>query len=175
MQNLDTTMGTSRYLKPKDPLYPCTSVAERDKVYCYLMVTSRINTLDGYNWRKTADWCRRSEKGWVQTCFESYGRDASGSSEYDPPRTISLCLQAGANAADCVYGAARDYANNYAGGVKSTRFCASAPARFRARCYEGIGTILGAMHRYGSERRAACNKATPSRYHADCYRGAAIT
>ena len=175
MQNLDTTMGASRYLKAKDPLYPCTSVAERDKVYCYLMVTSRINTLDGYDWRKTADWCRRSEKGWVETCFESYGRDASGASEYDPAKTIALCLQAGPNAGDCVYGASRDYGNNYAGGPESSRFCAAAPARFRARCYEGIGTILGAMHRYGAERRAACNKATPKRYHADCYRGAAIT
>ena len=175
MQNLDTTMGASRYLKAKDPLYPCTSVAERDKVYCYLMVTSRINTLDGYDWRKTADWCRRSEKGWVETCFESYGRDASGASEYDPAKTIALCLQAGPNAGDCVYGASRDYGNNYAGGPESSRFCAGAPARFRARCYEGIGTILGAMHRYGAERRAACDKATPKRYHADCYRGAAIT
>ena len=63
MQNLDTTMGTSRYLRAKDPIYPCTAVAERDKVYCYLMVTSRILTLDGYNWRKTAAWCRKSEGG----------------------------------------------------------------------------------------------------------------
>ena len=36
--------------------------------------------------------------GWVETCFESYGRDASGSSEYDPAKTIALCLQAGPNA-----------------------------------------------------------------------------
>ena len=98
MQNLDTTMGTSRYLSTKNPIYPCNTVAERDKVYCYLMVTSRINTLDGYNWRKTADWCRRSERGWVETCFESYGRDASGASEYDPAKTIALCLEAGPNA-----------------------------------------------------------------------------
>ena len=175
MQNLDTTMGTSRYLKPKDPIYPCNAVGQRDKVYCYLMVTSRINALDGYNWRKTAAWCRRSERGWVETCFESYGRDASGASEYDPAKTIALCLEAGPNAGDCVYGAARDYGNNYAGGPKASRFCADAPKRFRPRCYEGIGTILGAMHRDGPARRAACNRATPGRYRADCYRGAAIT
>jgi cytochrome c553 len=175
MQNLDTTMGTSRYLKPKDPIYPCNAVGQRDKVYCYLMVTSRINTLDGYNWRKTADWCRRSERGWVETCFESYGRDASGASEYDPAKTIALCLEAGPNAGNCIYGAARDYGNNYAGGPKGSRFCAAAPERFRRRCYEGIGTILGAMHRDGPGRRAACNRATPVRYRADCYRGAAIT
>jgi cytochrome c553 len=175
MQNLDTTMGTSRYLSKTNPIYPCNTVAASDKVYCYLMVTSRINTLDGYNWRKTADWCRRSERGWVETCFESYGRDASGASEYDPAKTVALCLQAGPNASDCIYGAARDYGNNYAGGPESSRFCAAAPGRFRPRCYEGIGTILGAMHRFGAERKAACNRATPARYRPDCYRGAAIT
>ena len=48
MQNLDTTMGTSRYLRAKNPLYPCTIVSEQDKLYCYLMVTSRILSLDGF-------------------------------------------------------------------------------------------------------------------------------
>ncbi len=175
MQNLDTTMGTSRYLRAKDPLYPCTTVAERDKVYCYLMVTSRIQTLDRYNWRKTAAWCRKSEPGWVQTCFESYGRDASGTSQYHPAKTIDLCLQAGPNAGDCIYGAARDYGNNYAGGPRSSALCTAAPARYRPRCYEGIGTILGALHRYGAERTAACNAITPKQYRRDCYRGAVIT
>lgn len=174
MQNLDTTMGTSRYLRAKDPLYPCTAVTERDKVYCYLMVTSRIQSLDGYNWRKTAEWCRRSEAGWVRTCFESYGRDASGTSQYQPDRTIELCLQAGPNATDCIYGAARDYGNNYAGGKEATRLCNAASARFKPRCYEGIGTILGSLHRFGPARAAACDHVTPKRYRRDCYRGAAV-
>ena len=174
MQNLDTTMGVSRYLSAKNPLYPCTIVAARDKVYCYLMVTSRILRLDGYNWRKTAAWCRRSEAAWVQTCFESYGRDASGTAQYDPQRTVRLCLEAGKNAGDCFYGAARDYGNNYAGGGEAVRICAATPARYRDRCFEGIGTILGTLHRSGPERKAACNAVTPTRYRADCYRGAAI-
>jgi hypothetical protein len=168
-------MGTSRYLRKNDPLYPCNAVAEKHKVYCYLMVTSRILSLDGYNWRKTADWCRRSERGWVTTCFESYGRDASGTAQYDPRRTIRLCLFAGPNAGDCIYGAARDWGNNYAGGPKASRLCAASPARYRGRCFEGIGTILGALHRFGSERTAACNAITPKRYQPDCYRGAAIS
>jgi cytochrome c553 len=175
MQNLDTTMGVSRYLSSKNPIYPCTIVGERDKVYCYLMVTSRMNTLDHFDWRKTAQWCRRSERGWVQTCFESYGRDASGVSEYRPAKTIALCRQAGPNEGDCIYGAARDYGNNYAGGATATRLCVAAPASVRGRCYEGIGTILGALHRYGNARRAACNQVTPRRYRPDCYRGAAVT
>ncbi len=175
MQNLMPGMGTSRYLSKKDPIYPCNAVAERHKVYCYLMVTSRILSLNGYDWHKTAAGCRRSEPGWVATCFQSYGRDASGFSKYQPQSTIRICLEAGRDAGECLYGAARDYGNNYAGGSEAARLCNLAPARYRGHCFEGIGTILGALHRLGTERRAACNAVTPSRYRGDCYRGAAIT
>jgi mono/diheme cytochrome c family protein len=173
MQNLLPGMGTSRYLRKNDPIYPCNAVAKRHKVYCYLMVTSRILELDGYNWRKTASWCRRSEKGWVTTCFESMGRDASGFTQYQPPRTIQVCLQAGRNAADCIYGAARDYGNNYAGRPEAVRLCKAAPARYRGRCFAGVGTILGTLHRSARERRSACDAVAPNAYRRDCYRGAA--
>jgi cytochrome c553 len=175
MQNLMPGMGTSHYLRKQDPIYPCNAVSKRHKVYCYLMVTSRINDLDGYDWHETAAWCRRSERGWVKTCFESYGRDASGFTQYQPKRTIGLCLEAGKNAGDCLYGAARDYGNNYAGGPEASRLCERAPARYRGHCFEGVGTILGALHRLGVARTAACNAVTPKRYRRDCYRGAAIT
>ena len=90
MQNLDSTMGVSRYLKRSNPIYPCNIVTEQDKYYCYLQVTSRILTVDGFNWSKTAGWCRKAERGWVETCFESYGRDASGSTEYHPDATVQI-------------------------------------------------------------------------------------
>ena len=175
MQNLMPGMGTSRYLRKSDPIYPCNAVAEKHKVYCYLMVTSRILSLNGYDWRKTAAGCRRSEPGWVATCFQSYGRDASGVTKYRPQSTIRICLEAGKDAGECLYGAARDYGNNYAGGPEAARLCNLAPARYRAHCFEGVGTILGALHRLGLERRAACNAVTPPRYRGDCHRGAAIT
>jgi mono/diheme cytochrome c family protein len=175
MQNLDTTMGVSKYLSNKNPLYPCNIVKERDKVYCYLMVTSRILTLTGFNWQKTAQWCRRSEPGWVATCFQSMGRDASGSTRYEPSHTIRICLLAGKNADECIYGASRDYANNYAGGKEASALCDDSPARYRGNCYEGIGTILGAINRYTAQRKGACKKVTPRKYLADCYRGAAIS
>ncbi|MGB2873903.1 MAG: cytochrome c [Gaiellaceae bacterium] len=174
MQNLAPGMVTSRFLKGNDPIYPCNAVAETDKLYCYLMVTSRILTLDNYNWSKTAKWCNRSEPAWVATCFQSFGRDASGFSRYQPRETIRLCLLAGRGTGECLYGAARDYGNNYAGGKEAAQLCHLAGASFRPRCYEGIGTILGAINRYGSERRAACARVTPRRYRRDCLRGAAV-
>ena len=175
MQNLDTTMGVSKYISSKNPLYPCNIVAERDKVYCYLMVTSRILTLTGFNWQKTAAWCRKSEAGWVATCFQSMGRDASGATRYIAKNTLQLCSYAGKNEGECIYGASRDYANNYAGGKEAAVLCNDSPKRYRGYCYEGIGTILGAINRFTPERKGACDKVTPRRYRADCYRGAAIT
>jgi mono/diheme cytochrome c family protein len=175
MQNLDTTMGVSRYLSNKNPLYPCNIVKERDKVYCYLMVTSRILTLDGFNWQKTAAWCRKAESGWVATCFQSMGRDASGATRYVATNTIRICSYAGKNEDECLYGASRDYANNYAGGKEAAVLCDQSPKRYRGYCYEGIGTILGAINRETEPRKSACKAVTPKRYLADCYRGAAIT
>ena len=175
MQNLDTTMGVSKYLSNKNPIYPCNIVKDRDKVYCYLMVTSRILTLDGFNWQKTAAWCRKAESGWVATCFQSMGRDASGATRYVAKNTIQLCSYAGKNEDECIYGASRDYANNYAGGHEAAALCEATPAKYRGYCYEGIGTILGALKRETVDRKNACNAVTPRKYHADCYRGAAIS
>ncbi len=174
MQNLDTTMGVSRYLSTKNPIYPCNIVNQQDKYYCYLQVTSRILTLDGFNWKKTAAWCRKAEKGWVETCFESYGRDASGSSAYHAPAAVAICRQAGKNATGCIYGASRDYANNYAGSKDSVSICTASPAAWKPRCYEGIGTILGALNRSTEGRTGACKGIVPKRYVRSCLKGAAV-
>ena len=75
MENLQTSYGTrSKWLRDDDPLYPCPTVAERHKLYCYLMVTSRILDVVGGDWQQTVDWCRRAEEGWVETCFQSLGQ-----------------------------------------------------------------------------------------------------
>jgi Cytochrome C oxidase, cbb3-type, subunit III len=174
MQNLMPGMLTSPYLRKDDPLYPCNAVARRYKYYCYLEATSVILPHVGWDWHKAAAWCRRAERGWVTTCFQSYGRDASGASGYKPAGAIKLCRIAGNMAGECLYAVARDYANNYAGGKEAAVLCNKAPAQYRGRCFEGIGTILGALNRYGPQRRAACAAVTPRKYLRDCLRGAAV-
>jgi len=174
MQNLDTGMISSRYVKPHNPIYPCTIVSKKHKYYCYLQVTERILQVVGYDWTKVAAWCRKSEKGWAAICFQSMGRDASGSTNYHPAQTLAVCAHAGTMAGECIYGAARDYGNNYAGGKEAAAFCKAANPRYQGRCYEGIGTILGALNTYEKERRAACAAVTPKRYERDCLRGAAV-
>ena len=94
MENYQSSYGiTSRWLKAKDLIYPCNSVAEKYKFYCYDLVTARILPKVNYNWKKAAAWCRKSEKNWVKVCFQSMGRDASGFTRLDPPAIIKICRQ----------------------------------------------------------------------------------
>jgi mono/diheme cytochrome c family protein len=172
MENLSSSYGTtSEWLREDDPLYPCQAVAERHKLYCYLMVTSRVLPSVGWDWAKAAGWCRRAERDWVATCFQSLGRDASGNSLRDAAKIHEHCAVAGAMEGECLYGAARDMVSNDAGGAGAQRMCSAAPGRWRARCFEGVGTVLGVLNESRAARRAACARWAPGHV-AACRRGA---
>ena len=172
MENISSSYGVkSRWLKDDDLIYPCNAVAERHKVYCYLMVTSRILPAVGYDFARTAAFCRRSERAWVGTCYESLGRDASGQSRQDPARIAAICRLARAGEGDCLYGAARDITSNYASPSRAGELCRNAPARHRERCFVGIGTIVGSLEATNAGRRALCRQ-VGARYAALCARGA---
>jgi mono/diheme cytochrome c family protein len=174
MENISSSYGVkSKWLRDDDLLYPCKTVAERHKLYCYLMVTSRILPAVGYDFPKTSELCRTSEPGWVETCFQSLGRDASGQTRQDPDGILRHCRTAGDMMVECVWGAVRDMASNYAGGREASELCEKAPAAMRPRCFEGIGTILGDLHQAAAEIQEACAEIT-RRYRAECARGAGI-
>ena len=159
------------WVSKKDLLYPCDRVKERDKLYCYLMVTSRILPAVGYDFRKAAAWCRRAEPGWVAVCFQSFGRDASGYSVQNPRKIVQLCRLAGSMERECVYGGSRDLTSNDAGPNRAIRMCLLAPGSTRSYCFYGIGTILGGFANTASSRRSECAPVPPA-YRRDCYRGA---
>jgi mono/diheme cytochrome c family protein len=173
MENLQTSYGTkSQWLRDDDPLYPCPTVAERHKLYCYLMVTSRILDVVGGDWQKTVNWCRKSEEGWVATCFQSLGRDASGRSLQKADDILRICALAKDMAGQCIYGAARDITSMDAGARRSTVLCSQAPIGVRPLCFNGIGTILGGFAREAEARRAACRSAVPKQFWDECFAGA---
>ena len=160
--DLQTSYGTkSKWLRDDDPLYPCPTVKEHQKLYCYLMVTSRILAVVGGDWEKTVAWCRKAEENWIATCFQSLGRDAAGSTVQDPTEILRICALGGDMEGECIYGAARDITSMDAGARRSAGFCNQAPSTRRAHCFNGIGTILGGFARESAERKAACRAAVP--------------
>ncbi|HEU6444823.1 MAG TPA: c-type cytochrome [Gaiellaceae bacterium] len=173
MENQQSSYGiTSKWLKQDDLIYPCQIVGREDKTYCYLLVTSQILPRVGWDWKKAADWCRRSEPDFVHLCFQSYGRDASGNSRQDPAKTRDLCANAGSGEEECIFGAVRDILNTDPSDLGATRLCELAKPAHRAHCAYGIGSIVAVKHTDAEAKRADCRRFLPGRYFADCLRGA---
>ncbi|NJK46449.1 MAG: hypothetical protein HC933_21340 [Pleurocapsa sp. SU_196_0] len=161
MENISTSYGTkSEYLKDDDLIYPCNIVKENDKLYCYLMVTSRILNANGYNWEQTAKLCQGAEKNWVKVCFRSYGRDASGSSRSDNAQILQKCNRAApfGGMLGCVIGAAADITANDTSGARTARFCQTVPDNMRATCYWSLGTVSGGFKASSEDRLADCRQ-----------------
>jgi hypothetical protein len=177
MENISSSYGIeSRWVRDDDPIYPCNTVTPAHKQYCYLMVTSRILELNNYDWRTTAAECSRVERRWVDVCFQSYGRDASGFSRQNVTRVLSLCRTAGRGQQECLYGAARDMANDYArgGAQRASSLCSRGSRPLRARCFFGIGTILGTFASTSANRASLCRNVAGT-YVRSCLRGAGET
>jgi len=174
MENFTSSYGVqSKYLRKSDPIYPCNSVADRHKMYCYLLVTANLLRVNGYDQRKTAAGCRRSEPAWVDTCFESFGRDVSGIAGTSAKKALASCRLAGRHESDCLYGVAREIVNADAGPVRGGRFCAQAPAATRDRCFSGVGSVLASLESEQARLRSKCRDVS-GRHAQACLRGAGL-
>src|SRR5438034_1724039 len=164
MENQSSSYGfKSQWLRPKQPLYPCTAVSRRHKLYCYLMVTSQILPDVGYSWTKTVGVCRRSEAGWVPTGFQSLGRDASGQTRGQVGKIERICRLAGDMERECLLGAAKDLTSNDANGRRAAHLCSASPDAARAYCFYGVGAILGTFTADPGQRAADCRALTRER------------
>ena len=153
-------------------LYPCPAVAERDKLYCYLQITDRILPHVGYDWSVASAWCRRAEKQWIATCFQSLGRDVSGNTHQDAAQIERLCRLARPNGDECMYGAVRDVTSNDANGVRAAKLCLHQVELAADRCFSAVGTILGGLATTREGRRSLCAGVSPQAYRQACYDGA---
>jgi hypothetical protein len=176
MENIATSRGVkSRYIKDDDPVYPCQTVAERHKLYCYLMVTSRMNELNGYNWKDTARQCREdAEPKWRDTCFQSYGRDASGTSHRQIKPVATKCDIAGPTYEDeCIWGAVRDMVSEDARPDRAAKFCGLVDTKYLEKCFDGIGTIIADQQPDDAARTKECRRVAGAQL-AACLGGARV-
>jgi hypothetical protein len=180
MENVNAANGTSigfktPWVRENDLVYPCNApVTKGHRLYCYLMVTSRILAANGYDWKATAKICANVDSAWIATCFQSFGRDADGTTRQDPVRDKALCKLAGKWEGECVYGVVRDMTANYAGGRQASGFCRIVDAKLKGYCYQGLGTVLGTLSLETAGRRAACTGFAPKRFLDACLRGAGV-
>jgi hypothetical protein len=118
--------GESKFLRPGELMYPCTAVEETYKDQCYLMQTSYALQQTGYDFAKVAKLCQElPDTSYVSTCYQSLGRDASGSTLSDVARTKANCEKAldGLGLESCMLGAVRDFISFHHSDTQAKEFC----------------------------------------------------
>ena len=138
MENViaDQINHSSKYLRPSEPLYPCTATPEKYKEICYLMQTSYILKVTNGDFQKTFAWCRQAESEHQNTCFASLGRDASGRSvsKVEPTKNVCLLGNPGDEQTYCVIGAVKDFISYYHSDVQAKALCDSFTGSLRETC-----------------------------------------
>ncbi len=125
----------SAYLKPEDPLYPCNAVNDKYRQTCFLMQTSYMLEVAGRDFAKVFELCEESGI-YSSTCYQSLGRDASGSTISDVSRTKSYCLL-GKNdeqRSNCIIGAVKDFISYFHSDIEAKNLCASLSRQLRSTC-----------------------------------------
>jgi hypothetical protein len=130
--------GKSAYLRPSEPMYPCTAVEGNDrKEQCYLMQTSYALQQNGYDFAKGFDLCMRiPDTQFTSTCYQSLGRDASGSTISNVTHTRDICQKALTEDGleNCMVGAVRDFISFHHSDVQAKELCAAFGSGIQDRC-----------------------------------------
>jgi hypothetical protein len=139
MENVMATVTPGHhtdYLKNDDLLYPCDAVGGGYREQCYLMQTSHMLQVNGYDFTKTFGLCAKVEDQFRTTCYTSLGRDASGSTISDGPKTKAICLlgQDLEARAGCIDGAVKDFVSYFHSDKQAKEFCDSLPADLSGAC-----------------------------------------
>ncbi len=126
----------TKYLKPDNPLYPCDAINGKYRQVCYLMQTSYMLKVTAYDFPKVFGLCRTVENEYFDTCFQSLGRDASGSTVSDIERTKAYCLlgQSYREQSNCVIGAVKDFVSYHHSDKEANEFCGALPNDLQAVC-----------------------------------------
>lgn len=146
MENImvDNRVHVAKYLKKDDLMYPCDAVATVYKEQCYLMQTSYALTQTNYDFTNAFKLCANVEPEFRDTCAQSIGRDASGSTVSNVEKTIANCSlgQDDRQEENCITGAVKDFISYFHGDNQAQMLCNALPSRFQAHCNETRETYL---------------------------------
>ncbi len=118
---------TTKYLRPQEPMYPCTEVKTQYKQQCYLMQTSYALRQVSQDFSKVFEVCSLVDAEFTATCYQSLGRDASGNSVSNVATTKKTC-ELGVDfeqVSNCAIGAVKDFISYYSDDTEARLLCAS--------------------------------------------------
>jgi len=145
MENIivDNKNHVTKYLRPGEPLYPCTAVPDKYKNPCYLMQTSYMLKVNGGDFAKVFEWCGGIEESLRPTCYNSLGRDASGRTVSDVAQTKAICLLGikKEQQLHCVVGAVKDFISYFHSDIQARELCSAlGDAEIQSVCFSTAGS-----------------------------------
>jgi hypothetical protein len=135
-----TTIANYKFLKPTEPMYPCTAVKDKYKQQCYLMQTSYVLQAVGHDFREVFAQCSIIDVSYRDTCYQSLGRDASGQTISDVKQTRDICLmgETQAQKINCTIGAVKDYISYFHNDKQGYKLCAAMPTDITTTCNQTV-------------------------------------
>ncbi len=142
MENVivDNKNHFTKYLKPDQPLYPCTDAPEQYKSTCFLMQTSYMLKVSSGDFTKVFVLCGQAPEAYRASCYQSLGRDASGRSNSNITVTKKTC-ELGQNfeqESDCIIGAAKDFVSYFHSDKQALQLCTSISSDLQNVCTQTV-------------------------------------
>lgn len=171
MENITSEEKTghpSKFIRASDPIYPCNIVEEKYKSACYFLSSSLILKLNGYNFEDTFKTCEtKAEEAYRWLCYQSLGRDVSGSTQRNNEQVLKLCLIGNETGRqNCFFGAVRDFINEKGEFDSALEFCQFIPNDYAGKCYEAVILDLK-QYKSGRDYLNLCGR-IPEPYSASC-------
>ena len=135
----------SKYLRPGEPLYPCTAVAEKYKAECYVMQTSYALGAVRGDFARVFALCAGVGAPFRKNCYQSLGRDAATVSRNQVSPTVVTCKlgRDHEQRSYCVLGAVLDFVYYYHSDGQAKAFCAALDPDLREGCRSAIARLVG--------------------------------
>jgi hypothetical protein len=167
---------TFRAIDPKDPLYPCSIMADRYLHACYQMQTSIMLNLNKGDIGHAARSCERAPAHIRSVCFQSLGRDATSYSARDPQKTADLCHKASEPYRPaCYFGAAKALVDWTATTDAAFAFCKIVASEAGGpTCYQALGEEVATLLAAVTERDRECRRAEQEWAVEACRHGAQV-
>ena len=176
MEGMDHgSMERFKAIDPKDPLYPCTIMADRYLVACYEMQTSIMLNLNHGDMAATARTCDTAPGNMKYVCYQSLGRDISSYSLQNHGVAIRMCSLGNVKYQPwCYVGLVKNFIDLNAKASDGLTLCRELKTDSnKMKCYQAVGEEVGTLRSDTAGRRTMCAPAEPT-YLDACLFGARV-
>lgn len=160
----------SRYVRPDDPTYPCSIVDQKYWKLCYQYQSSYFGERTGWDFKKTADLCRKIPYDYQAGCFNQIATNQAMATQ-DPQQAKKTCdlLDRVQEKDRCVDEVVSTFGGRYIDEPAfMLSFCDAVDEENKETCYKQLGSTLSYWGKTQTEREKFCKGLANPKYTSWC-------